>query len=502
MIRAAVWLLLSALPATLSAGTHRYGVVVGNNRGHHVERELRFAERDARRVHEVMLELGGFAPERLRLLLGGTADDVWQAIREVQPADPAERTLFLFYFSGHAEDDFLELGSTTLRFSDIRALLRDSPATTRIAFIDSCHSGSLVSTKGGTRQPGYEIAVVDELVSSGYAIITSGAEDELSQESTEIRGAYFTHYLVSGLRGAADQSADGRVTLTEAYQHAYSRTVARTSRSLGGTQHPMYELDLAGQGEVVLTRQQAGNSTVAVTPPEDGRIVVLDDERERMVAEADGAAGEPVRLGVPPGRFRVFVVSGDALAVARVEVSAGGVAEVAHFETARAARPVANGGLIRRGWSHQVGATGVVRRWPLGDTVGYGGGIEWHATGPWPIEPVARLIWTTAADRGASSDYHDLALTAGVARTWTVDWLALRLAGLAGYEHLFQSGDRHSGGFTYLALASAETGIGPLRFALGAGAGGHLFKLRGKGLTHRIDVQAAATVGWLFRAQP
>ena len=40
---------------------------------------------------------------------------------------------------------------------------------------------------------------------------------DASQESDEIGGSYFTHYLVSGMRGAADANGDQLVTLAEVY---------------------------------------------------------------------------------------------------------------------------------------------------------------------------------------------------------------------------------------------------------------------------------------------
>ena len=45
---------------------------------------------------------------------------------------------------------------------------------------------------------------------------------EAAQESDRICASYFTHYLVSGFRGAADLSGDGKVTLNEAYQFAFN----------------------------------------------------------------------------------------------------------------------------------------------------------------------------------------------------------------------------------------------------------------------------------------
>ena len=69
----------------------------------------------------------------------------------------------------------------------------------------------------------------------GHAFLTSSAADERAQESDRIAASYFTYYLVSGLRGAADINPDKRVTLQEAYQFASQETLARTERSQAGT---------------------------------------------------------------------------------------------------------------------------------------------------------------------------------------------------------------------------------------------------------------------------
>ena len=40
------------------AGSERFAIVIGNNLGHDPERPLRYAERDATKVHAVLTELG------------------------------------------------------------------------------------------------------------------------------------------------------------------------------------------------------------------------------------------------------------------------------------------------------------------------------------------------------------------------------------------------------------------------------------------------------------
>ena len=59
--------------------------------------------------------------------------------------------------------------------------------------------------------------------------MTSSSENEAAQESERLRGSFFTHALLTGVRGAADASGDGKVTLGEAYQFAFNETLAQTT---------------------------------------------------------------------------------------------------------------------------------------------------------------------------------------------------------------------------------------------------------------------------------
>ena len=63
---------------------------------------------------------------------------------------------------------------------------------------------------------------------TGQVLITASSASEDAQESDAIQGSFFTHFLTSGLRGAADRDNDGKVTLGEAYEFAYAHTVSNT----------------------------------------------------------------------------------------------------------------------------------------------------------------------------------------------------------------------------------------------------------------------------------
>jgi uncharacterized caspase-like protein len=323
-----VLMLLPALPAL--GGTHRFAVVVGNNLGHDPAQQLRYAEDDARKLHDVLVDLGEFDAGDVELLLAADAAAVRRALKRVEQRmarrsrETGARTLLVFYFSGHAEAGVLELGRSSLEFAELTRFLESSQSDVRLAFLDSCESGKIISLKGGRRGPEYEIRVEDEVSSKGYAIITSSAHDEMSQESAEIRGAYFTHYLVSALRGAGDESGDGKVTMGEAYQYAYARTLARTATTMAGSQHPMYHFRLEGRGEIVLTRTDRSGARIAVEVARAGRLVLVDGDGESMVAETEVDAGRTAVLAVRPGEYRAYLIDGaGAVSVAAATVPAG-----------------------------------------------------------------------------------------------------------------------------------------------------------------------------------
>jgi hypothetical protein len=190
----------------------------------------------------------------------------------------------------------------------------------RLALIDSCKSGALVAAKGGAFGPAFSIRLTDEVSATGEALLTSSASDENALESTEIGGSFFTHHLVSGLRGAADASADGRVTLSEAYQYAYKHTIATSGATLAGPQHPTYDYRITGQGELVLT--ELARPTAAVTVP-DGfeRALVIEPAHDQVIAEL--GRGEPVQVALVPGTYGVRVWKSGKVYEARVAIVAG-----------------------------------------------------------------------------------------------------------------------------------------------------------------------------------
>jgi len=323
---------LAAVAATLltapkaTAETRRLAVVVGSNLGSGARPKLQFAETDADRMADVLSDLGGVRAGDLWLLKKSSLGEVRRSFEEASRriaeshAKTGARTVLLFYFSGHSDGESLELGPERLTFRDLRAWLGGTEADVRLAIIDSCKSGALIAAKGGALGPAYDIRLSDDVTSTGDVVITSSASDENALESKEIRGSFFSHHFLSGLRGAADASGDGQVTLAEAYRYAYAHTLSATASTFAGAQHPAYDFRLSGQGELVMT-SLSNPSAVLELPAGFERQLLADVSHDQVVGEI--TSGAVTRLAVRPGRYSLRSWAGGRAFVARIDIRRG-----------------------------------------------------------------------------------------------------------------------------------------------------------------------------------
>src|SRR4029077_15407961 len=109
---------------------------------------------------------------------------------------------------------------------------------------------------------------------------------------------------ISGFRGAADLSGDGKVTLNEAYQFAFSETLGHTVDTRGGAQHPSYDITLSGSGDVVMTDVRQTTATLILGEDLDGRFFVRNSAQE-LVVELYKPFGRRIELGLEPGTYEV-----------------------------------------------------------------------------------------------------------------------------------------------------------------------------------------------------
>jgi len=349
----AVALLATVHPAAARAEPNRFAIVIGANAGDADEPTLRFAESDAERVGTVLRQLGGFQPENVITLNDLRASEVRRALISLNARvrTLSGESLMIVYYSGHADADALHLAGTHLPMAELRDLVSGSAASARVLVLDACRSGTITRVKGGTRAPAFEIDAGFPVGAEGVAMLSSSAAGESSQESDALGASFFTHALVSALLGAGDTNHDGVVTLGEAFAYAKERTLASTSRTVLGPQHPTFRLDLGGREDLVLTRPGAEHrtlGTLAFSRP--GLYVVHKGSQEGpVVAElaADDAGG---RIALDAGRYFVTRREPDHLEQGRFDVTARTITTVAPEAMSRIeyARVVRKGGTVRR----------------------------------------------------------------------------------------------------------------------------------------------------------
>jgi hypothetical protein len=372
-----VLLLASVLAAVCAAaparaGIVRYAVVAGNNLGLASAEPLRFAERDAERMGELLVDLGRVLPENLAVLRGAGPDDLRRAFDDV--ADRAARAdgdvVFVFYYSGHADSGWLRMGGQGIALEEIRRRLEELPVKVRVAIVDACQSGAITRAKGGkVVSPFLEDLPVRV---EGLVILTSASAAEAAQESDVIGSSFFSHHLMSGLRGPADASGDGAVSAVEAYDYAYRLTVRETEGTAAGAQHPTFLYALEGEGDVPLTMVGLGRARVELDAAVDGTLMFLDS-RGGIAAEVVKRAGAPMILALVPGRYEVRWRPAEGLYSATLHLADGDARSLGPGDFRW--RPVQRG--------TPKGILGGTGPGPLPD-VPLGGGASWGGAGSRP----------------------------------------------------------------------------------------------------------------------
>jgi len=328
-VLALVGVLGTPQPARAQGVIERFVLVAGANDGGSDRPELRYAVSDAERFAGVMTDLGGVSPSNAIVLREPKLRELVEALDQLTArvaaarrvaAETGGRTEVLVYYSGHADEKGILLGEDRYSYQSLRDRLDEIGADVRIAVLDACESGAFMRAKGGRKRPAFLVDASTNI--RGHAFLTSSADTESAQESDRIGASFFTHYLVSGLRGAADMSGEGKVTLNEAYQFALTETLGTTLDTKGGAQHPSYDIDMAGTGDVVMTDLRQTTATLVIGEELDGRIYVRNAKQE-LIVELYKPYGRKVELGLEPGEYEVRVEHERSAMVGKTVVGEG-----------------------------------------------------------------------------------------------------------------------------------------------------------------------------------
>ncbi len=312
--------------AATGQSIHRYALLVGANDGGADRVKLRYAGSDAHAVQQVFTDIGGMDPARQQILMDPTVAELAAAFtalgqRISTDRDPGVTTQFFFYYSGHSDEQGLLLGGNRVGYRELRSLIDAVPADVNIGILDSCASGALTRLKGGTH---LEPFLANDSSVTGHAYLTSSTADEAAQESDRVGGSFFTHYLVTGLRGGADDNRDGKVTLNEAYRFAYDETLARTETTQGGAQHPGFDIRLVGTGDLVMTDLRETSGRLEIAANVDGRVYVRNADGQLAAELFKPPGSEAVVLALEPGHYQIVVEQQGGLWRTELELPEGG----------------------------------------------------------------------------------------------------------------------------------------------------------------------------------
>jgi tetratricopeptide (TPR) repeat protein len=250
----------AALPTSYATYVDRWAIVVGISKYKDKSLNLKYADRDAEALYELLLTPsgGGFEKEHVIKLVNeeATTANITRALRSFLKK-PAKEDIVLIYFACHGAPDkerpeilYLithdtdpdEIAGTGLPMREIKLSLRENLLAERVIMIaDTCHSAGLSGevARGVDDSDGAISLYLKEAseATKGFALLTSAAASQASFESEKWGGGHgvFTHFLLEGMRGAADNNPkNGVVTVRELFE--YVRTEVKKATKDG--QHP------------------------------------------------------------------------------------------------------------------------------------------------------------------------------------------------------------------------------------------------------------------------
>jgi formylglycine-generating enzyme required for sulfatase activity/uncharacterized caspase-like protein len=239
----------------------RWAVIVGISQYQHQHLNLKYADRDAEKLYQLLLTPcgGSFQRDHIYKLVNeqATTANITRALRSFLKK-PAREDLVLIYLACHGSPDpdrpsniYLlthdadpnDIAGTALPMEDIDRALRDILHSEKVIVLaDTCHSAAIGGSIGGRRSVTDEARLINRFLQEisrakgGVALLTSAEANEVSFEDAKWGGGHgvFTHYLLEGMRGAADRDDNNIVTVGELFEYVRDQVKQAT----GYRQHP------------------------------------------------------------------------------------------------------------------------------------------------------------------------------------------------------------------------------------------------------------------------
>ncbi len=349
-----------------SSYAERYALLVGNNNAKGEYATLKYVENDIQCLRTILSDFCGFEKRHIMTLYNGVPEDLDTLLSGIAArASQTKNTMFLFYFSGHADRENLKMGNAEYSLSTLKEKLTAFPSDIRIGIFDACQSGSFTHIKGGTLSEPFLFK--DDGKSKGQVFLSSSSVSENAQEFDAYRNSIFTFHLINALRGSGDVSGDSRVTLSEAYQYAFNHTISSTAGSTGGIQHPSYQFRIQGEGDIVLADLNIRSQGILLDRGLWGAITIFN-EQSVVVADLAKEKSSVVMIALSAGNYLVVNVQNGVRLEASVTLNKPGAVAV-HEEDLLPVKPhmMKKKGLsaVKNGTQWSVSVAGIYERFNL-----------------------------------------------------------------------------------------------------------------------------------------
>lgn len=225
--------------AVASAKPKVWALLVGVARYSHMK-SLKYTDDDAYRMYAFLKspEGGALPDNQMNVLIDedATKDKIVAAMKDIF-GKASENDMVLFYFSGHGlKGSFLPIdydgNNNKLQHTEITSLLSECKAKFKVCIADACHSGSveesMVTMKGSQSiiESYYEAF---QNSAGGTALMMSSKAEETSIENNGLRQGIFSHFLIRGLKGGADQDNNNVITVTELFEYVKANVMYYTN---------------------------------------------------------------------------------------------------------------------------------------------------------------------------------------------------------------------------------------------------------------------------------
>ena len=285
--------------------------------------QLQFADRDAEAIYSILIspEGGNFRAENVHKLTGSkaTLQNIRNELEQWLPSVAKEDDRVLVYFAGHGfvsegnpyfspyDLDPTNIAQTGYSMHALGAAFASKiKARWKVLLTDACHSGA-INPEADVMTINRSLMDLDQSLFS----LTASRDRERSFESADWGGGHgiFTYYVVRGLEGAADESADGVVTADELAEYV-RRNVREATR---GQQNPTSER-ASFDPDMLLAYVPLNRAPDSPPPPKFGTLV-FEVNLDGVEVFVDGKSvalidkGKPFRLpGLVPGLHTIKAV--------------------------------------------------------------------------------------------------------------------------------------------------------------------------------------------------